>query len=251
MKAIILSAGQGKRLLPLTESRPKCLIPLAGITLLEWQIRGLAANGVSEAVVVVGFAAEEVEKAVRAMQVPGIKVRTLLNPFYTVADNLGSCFIARHEMQGDFMIVNGDTLFEPAVLERVLREATAPITVTIDRKDRYDADDMKVQTKDGRLLAIGKTLPLDIVDGESIGMLKFTPEGGATFRAEVENALRSLEGLKRWYLSVIHTIAQGSEVGTVSIQGLEWGEVDFPADVSRAEQLAQGWQARGVTAAAG
>ncbi|HYC04517.1 MAG TPA: phosphocholine cytidylyltransferase family protein [Azospirillaceae bacterium] len=246
MKAIILSAGQGKRLLPLTESRPKCLIPLAGLTLLEWQVRSLAANGITEAVVVVGFAAETVEAAVKAMDVPGIKVRTLLNPFYTVADNLGSCFIARPEMQGEFMIVNGDTLFEPAVLRRVLAEATAPITVTIDRKERYDADDMKVQTKEGRLLSIGKTLPLDIVDGESIGMLRFTAEGGRTFAGEVENALRSLEGLKRWYLSVIHHIAQTREVGTVSIQGLEWGEVDFPDDVTRAEQLTQGWRARGL-----
>src|SRR4051794_18805316 len=110
MKAIILSAGQGRRLLPLTEKRPKCLVPLAGRTLLEWQLRNLAAAGLEEAVVVTGFGADQIESALRTMQLQGLSVRTLYNPFYAVADNLGSCWAARTEMEGEFLILNGDTL---------------------------------------------------------------------------------------------------------------------------------------------
>ncbi|WP_119677740.1 phosphocholine cytidylyltransferase family protein [Indioceanicola profundi] len=245
MKAIILSAGQGKRLMPLTADRPKCLIELSGLSLLEWQIRALAANGVAEAVVVTGFAADMVDRAIERMAVPGISVRTLYNPFYALADNTASCWVARHEMQGEFLILNGDTLLEPAVVKQLLTRATAPITVTIDRKDDYDADDMKVQDVDGALLAIGKTLPLDIVTGESIGFLRFSAEGGRLFREEVERTMRTPEGLRRWYLSVIDTIAkQTGAVGTVSIEGLEWGEMDFPADVARNKELTSGWLAR-------
>ena len=68
MKAIILSAGQGRRLLPLTENRPKCLIPLATRSLLEWQLRNLAQAGVREAVVVTGFGADQIEGARRAVR---------------------------------------------------------------------------------------------------------------------------------------------------------------------------------------
>ncbi|WP_114391922.1 NTP transferase domain-containing protein [Oleisolibacter albus] len=252
MKAIILSAGQGKRLLPLTAERPKCLIDLSGASLLEWQIRGLAACGVAEAVVVTGFRADTVEAALAAMAVPGIRTRTLYNPFFALADNTASCWVARHEMQGEFLILNGDTLFEPAIAERLLTRATAPITVTIDRKDGYDADDMKVQTdSEGRLRSIGKTLPLDIVTGESIGFLRFSAEGGRRFCAEVERTLRTPEGLRRWYLSVIDTIAKeeagasgAGYVGTVSIEGLDWGEMDFPADVESNRRLTAAWAAR-------
>jgi len=245
VKAIILSAGQGKRLMPLTAERPKCLIDLSGLSLLEWQLRGLAANGIEEAVVVTGFGADLMDRTVADFAVPGMNVRTLYNPFYALADNTASCWVARHEMTGDFLILNGDTLFEPAVAERLLARATAPITVTVDRKDAYDADDMKVQDHDGRLQAIGKTLPAEIVTGESIGFLRFTAEGGRMFVDEVERTLRTPEGLRRWYLSVIDTIARTTgQVGTVSIEGLEWGEMDFPDDVARNRELTSGWLAR-------
>lgn len=245
MKAIILSAGQGKRLMPLTADRPKCLVELSGLTLLEWQIRALAANGVREAVVVTGFAADMVDRTLAQMAVPGITVRTLYNPFYALADNTASCWVARHEMRGDFLILNGDTLLEPAIVDRLLTHAVAPITVTVDRKADYDADDMKVQDTGGVLLAIGKTLAPEIVTGESIGFLRFTAEGGRLFVAEVERTLRTSDGLRRWYLSTIDTIAKETgAVGTVSIEGLEWGEMDFPADVASNQRLTAGWLAR-------
>ena len=247
MKAIILSAGQGKRLLPLTDSRPKCLLPFAGRSLLEWQLRALAANGVKEAVVVVGFGAESVESALAGIELPGLRARALYNPFYGVADNIGSCFVALPEMTGDFLIVNGDTLFEPAVMRTLLAEGTAPVTVTIDRKEQYDADDMKVCLDGGRRLrAIGKTLPADSVDGESIGVLLFRGDGGARFAESIQAILREPEGTRRWYLSAIDRLARaGDGVEVVSIQGCQWGEVDFPADAERARRLVEGWVASG------
>lgn len=251
MKAIILSAGQGRRLLPLTASRPKCLIELGGRSLLEWQLISLARGGVREAVVVVGYGAEQVEAVLKNHTPAGITVRTLYNPFYEVADNLASCWITRGELRGECLILNGDTLIETAIVERVLGATTHPITVTIDRKDWYDADDMKVQTVDGRLCAIGKKLDASIVNGESIGFLRFTTEGAARFVGEVERIMRTPEGLKLWYLSVIDRIAKDSgEVGYNSIEGLGWGEMDFLADVARNEELVAGWPAPAADAGA-
>jgi len=245
VKAIVLSAGQGKRLLPLTESLPKCLLPLGGRSLLEWQLRALAANGVDEAVVVVGFAADTVEAVLADIDLPGMRVRTLFNPFYSIADNIGSCYVALPEMTGDFLILNGDTLFEPAVLATLLARATAPVNVTIDRKSQYDADDMKVCLDGGRRLrAIGKTLPPDSVDGESIGMLLFRGDGGRHLAAAIQAVLREPDGTRRWYLSAIDWLARsGDGVEAVSIEGHQWGEVDFPADAERARRLVEGWVA--------
>ena len=145
-RAVILSAGQGSRLLPLTEDLPKCLLDLEGRSMLEWQLRALAAVGVPEAVVITGFRSEKVEAAVEQIAPRGLRVRTLFNPFYKVADNLASCWMARGELRGNCLLINGDTLFEPAIARRLIEAPAVPITLTIDRKPRYDDDDMKVIT---------------------------------------------------------------------------------------------------------
>src|SRR5918997_487528 len=110
LRAVILCAGQGRRLLPLTEFEPKCLLRVAGRPVLEWQLRALAANGVSDVTVVTGFGAEAVEQALRRMGPAAAGVRTLFNPFFAVADNTGSCFVARDVLRAPpgAVLLNGD-----------------------------------------------------------------------------------------------------------------------------------------------
>jgi len=249
MKAIILSAGQGSRLLPLTQDRPKCLLPIGAYTLLEWQIRAIAAAGIYDIAVVIGFKAELMEAELArladlALGRSKLRITPVFNPFYKVADNTGSCWLAREQMQGDFLLVNGDTLFERALLAKVLQSPVAPITVTVDRKPAYDEDDMKVQESGGRLLAIGKKLPLDTVNAESIGMLLFRGEGPKLFRDAVEATMRTPDGAKVWYLQVIHALAPRQRIDTVDISGLRWGEVDFLPDLDKARAMVAAWPDR-------
>lgn len=239
---MILGAGQGSRLLPLTEQMPKCLLDLSGRSMLEWQLRALAQNGIPEAVVVTGFHPELVEAELRRVSPPQMRVRTLYNPFYKLADNLASCWMARAELSGPCLILNGDTLFEPAIASRLLAAPPAPITVTIDRKPGYDADDMKVETEGDSLRAIGKTLPAERVNGESIGFLRFEADGAALFVEELERTMRTAEGPGKWYLSAIDRLARsGADIRVTSIEGLQWGELDFPADLIQVRELASGW----------
>ncbi|MBM3583364.1 MAG: phosphocholine cytidylyltransferase family protein [Alphaproteobacteria bacterium] len=236
-KAIVLAAGQGKRLMPLTADRPKCMVPVAGRAVLAHQIDALAAGGITEIVVVVGFAADRVEDALPAMGRPGLAIRTLPNPFYPVSDNLGSCFLARGEMTEPFVLLNGDTLFEPAILERLRASPEAQVTVTINHKAHYDADDMKVSTEGALLRDIGKSLDPEVVDGEAIGLHAFRGEGPRHFADAVARAMMSPTGLKAWYLSVVARLARQGVVNICSIEGLAWGEIDTPDDLAKAEQL--------------
>ena len=250
MKAIILSAGQGSRLGQVTALRPKCLIEFGGRSLLDRQLDALAANGVEEAVVVTGFRDEQIEAAI-ARRAGGPRVRTVFNPFYKVADNLGSLFIARGELSGDCLVWNGDTLVSEELMARVIENRRPGICVTIDRKDSYDADDMKVVVdREGRLHAIGKRLPMRNVNAESIGLLAFRDGGAETFREAIEKAIRSTEGTTIWYLRVIHHIAQKRDVWTLDINGEEWGEVDFPEDIDRAGELVARWDSQRAARAA-
>jgi L-glutamine-phosphate cytidylyltransferase len=249
MKAIILSAGQGSRLGHMVDDRPKCLIDFNGRSLLDRQLDTLEANGVQEAVVVTGFRDELLDEAI-ARRSGGPRVRTVFNPFYKVADNTGSLYMAREELSGDCLVWNGDTLVSNALMNRVVGNDRSGICVTIDRKDWYDEDDMKVVVSDnGRLRAIGKRIA-EGVNGESIGLLAFRAGGAELFRDSIEQAMRTKEGTTIWYLRVIHHLAQNAEVWTLDINGEEWGEVDFPADVEIARALTARWDANGKAAAA-
>ena len=235
MKAIILSADQGKRLLPLTETTPKCLLSVdADRPALEIQLHALAECGIQQATIMVGFGAEKVESFLATCPVRGIDITIRYNPFFAVSNNLATCWTAIPEMHADFLLLNGDTLFEPAVLQRLLRAPSAPIVLAIDRKAVYDADDMKVSMRDERnLTAVGKTLPPAQVHGESIGLMRFRASGAEAFRTALETAMHEPASLQRWYLSVIDTLADSSLVEVASIEGLWWAEIDTPEDLAQ------------------
>jgi len=255
MKAIILSAGQGTRLRPLTEHRPKCLLPVeAEYSLLGWQLRELAAAGVGEAVVVTGFKAGKVEEEIRLRRPREMEVRALHNVDFAKMDNLGSAWMAREEMSGDFILLNGDTLFTRSVVERLLAAPFAPIRVTVSKKEYYDEDDMKVSLRDGRLTAIGKKLPLERTDAESIGMILFRGEGPGRFLRAAEQCMaEQASGFrKRYYLWLIDRIAADTPVAVCPVDDGDWGEVDFPGDLSECRRLVENWlsQSRGARTAA-
>jgi len=236
-KAIILSAGQGRRLLPLTEGTPKCLLPVSGKPVVAWQIDTLLAAGIDEIIVVGGFQIDQVERLLseRYRNVPGVK--TKYNPFYEVADNLASCWIARQEMNTDFLLLNGDTLIDNALLVGVLNNKVSPITLCIDFKDKFDEDDMKVQLGvNGQVKQVSKKLSAAETDAESIGLIRFSGEGTGIFRTAIEKALRDPANLRSWYLTIINQLAKIGIVSSHSVSGRLWCEIDFLHDLQKARE---------------
>ena len=238
MKAILLSAGQGRRLLPLTETIPKCLLELHGQSLIEWQMHELAKCGIDDVTVVVGFGAEHVEELLKTQSIIP-HIRMVYNPFFGIADNLVTCWVARPEMDEDFLLLNGDTVFEAQVLDRALNAPIRPVTMVMDRKSTYDADDMKLILNGESLVKVGKDISPELADGQSIGMLLFRGDAPALFQQALERAIRTPQALKQWYLSVIDDMAQSGFVWTHSIQGLQWAEIDCAEDLDQAETIVQ------------
>jgi len=248
LKAIILSAGQGRRLLPLTESTPKCALDVAGKSALQWQLEQISATDIDEVVVMTGFHAPVVEEIAEQFNARGnrVTVRTTHNPFYAACDNLGTCWLARPEMIGDFVVINGDTLFEAAIMQRLLASpADNAVTLVIDRKGEnepdYDDDDMKVVEVNGQLKRVGKQLPGETVNAESIGMMAFRGAGPELFSAKLDAMMRDETSLKRWYLSAVDELAQTGAVGVCSIEGLDWCEIDDADDLAHAATVVVNW----------
>lgn len=230
MKAIILSAGRGSRLLPMTEARPKCLLPVRSTTLLGYQLDTLEMAGIRDVTVVTGFLPALVEKEIGSRRGP-LKASAFFNPFFQVADNLASCWMVREKMDADFLLINGDTLFSHDLICKVIEAPRSDISVTIDQKSAYDEDDMKVTLRGSRLAAIGKRLPLSETDAESIGVLRFTGEGPGLFSSKLDQMMRTQDGVTAWFLKAVDAIASaGIEVDTCLIKGHAWAEVDTMAD---------------------
>jgi choline kinase len=242
VKVVILGAGQGKRLLPLTADLPKALLDIGGRSLVARQIDAFADCGISEFVVITGYGHDLMVEALDAIAAErNLTIRTVYNPFYAVADNLASCWMARHEMTGDFIQVNGDNVFKAGLVEALLADAGGKVTAAINHKERYDADDMKVMLDGNRLTEIGKKLPVEAVDAEAIGFYVFKGDGGAQYVSELDRMMQQPSGLKEWFPAAIGHLAMHTDIGVCDLTGQSWCEVDFPVDLQHARHLVHEW----------
>src|SRR5438093_11612687 len=185
MKAIVLNAGYGGRLRPTTNGLPKCLLPVdADHTLLVVLLRTRACCWIRHVTIMVGYEADKIEHFLATHTIASLTVQTRYNPFFATTNTAVTCWLAIRDMTEDFVLVNGDTLFDGEILRRVLAAPEAPLVMAIDQKAGYDADDMKVMlTTSGRLKAVGKSLPDSKIDGESIGLMAFRAKGVPAFRS--------------------------------------------------------------------
>lgn len=231
MKAIVLAAGQGRRLWPFTADCPKCLLPIGAGSILEHQLANLERAGLREAVLVCGFGAERVRTALAAYQ-GALAVRLAYNPLYAVADNLVSLWTVRAELDRDIVLLNGDNVFHADILQRLL-EAGESCCLMARRKARYDEDDMKLRLEDDRVRAIGKCLPAGIAHAESVGIMRFAGEGVGLLSAALEELVRR-EGTSTrscFTESIQFLIDQGHPVCCRQVGELPWADVDTPEDL--------------------
>jgi len=178
MKAIIIAAGAGNRLRPLTADLPKCMLKLGGKTLLQRQLEAFRAYKIKNAVLIKGFKAEKINY-------PGIKY--YINENYQNNNILNSLFYAEEEIEGEVIISYSDILFEKQVVERLI-ESKKDISIVVDidwrgyyeeRKDHpIEEAENVIFDAENNVVEIGKILTKKHdVHGEFIGMMKLTSRG--------------------------------------------------------------------------
>ncbi|HXH53574.1 MAG TPA: phosphocholine cytidylyltransferase family protein [Sphingomicrobium sp.] len=232
MKAIILSAGQGSRLLPLTADRPKCLVPVGGQTILEYQLAGLARAGVREVAIVGGYCFDRlVEFAERRPH--GDRPGLIYNPFHAVSSSIGSVWAARHLLDGPFCLLNGDTLCEPASLAGALASLAPGVNLLIEPIEEGEHDDMLVRAESGRVLEVRKTLAPSAATHRSIGIVACPDEDGGPYAAALAEVIRAPRGEQRFHHDIVDLLAGRGRVSAVEIEQGAWQEIDSAADIDR------------------
>ncbi len=159
MQAIILAAGSAKRLRPLTDDRPKCMLEVGDRAIFEYQLEALAARGVDRVVVVVGWCAEVFEPY-------RDRAELVLNPDFASTNSLYSYWLCRQWIDRETLLLNGDVLFSAELLGELL-ESAHPDALLIDPRARLDEEAMKVRVEDGRVRAMNKEMPAGQAGGAS------------------------------------------------------------------------------------
>lgn len=231
MKAILISAGKGERLYPLTKNTPKSLLEVGnGFTLLETQLHSLSENSIKDIVIITGFKAEQIEAKIKDYQ-KNLNITTVFNPFFDISNNLLSVWMARHHMNSDFISINGDDLFSPEVIANLLK-SSHDVTMVIDEKKEYDDDDMKVIHKNGEIVEVSKKIDPSKANGESIGIIKFSNKGPKIFTDMLEAMVRDPQNRNLFYLQAIQNIIdKGFKVHYSICKETDWAELDFHPDL--------------------
>lgn len=226
--AIILAAGRGRRLGVLTRAQPKCLLRVGARTLLEHQLAALAQVGVERVAVVIGFAGE------RVRQVGGARLHYIVNERSTLTNSFYSLWLAREVARDGFLLLNADVLFHPDLLLRLLH-SSYPDALTVECRDLFGPEEMKVQLEGDRVLALSKQLEPQRAHAENVGVVKFSPAGAAALLATMERLLAC--GAERELSPfAFDALAQHYPLHAVVINGIPWIEIDFVADLSRARR---------------
>lgn len=233
MKAIILAAGVGKRFKEVTDQRPKCLIEIQGKTLLERTLSALGVAGVTEAVVVIGYRGAMIEQRIGPAYA-GVQVKYVLNTRYTKGAIL-SLWSAREEFDDDLLIMDADVLFPAAMIARLVHSIKANCLL-LDPSSVNTGEEMMLLTRGGRVLDIvrGGSGDFDLI-GESVGFFKVSRKDAPLLRAILDD--RVVQGRD----DIEHEEAfplffAQREVGFERVDDLPWTEIDFPADLERAER---------------
>ncbi len=241
MNVILIGAGRGSRLMPLTENQPKCFTPIAGKRILDWTLDAFRQNGLDHFVFIGGYLIQVVEKAY-----PGFHL--IENTGWERNNILFSLMYARDQMAQGFYATYTDTLFQPDAVSR-LKDSPEDITVVMDTlwRERYrfrsqhpEKDAEKMVADGSRVTRMSRDIPPQEASGEFTGVLRMTQAGASRFLEYYDTLYRRLaddgafaDGRPFRMAYLLHQldlmIQDGIEVHCVPVPG-DYHEIDTVED---------------------
>lgn len=246
--------------MPYTDQMPKCLVPIAGRSILEWQLSAFRAGGIDEVVIIRGYLGDVLKQRTGAFAgdfAGGI--RYVDNSGYESNNILHSLFQARSALDGPMLVTYSDIVFTPAVVHALL-DAPGDVSLIIDQdfkliyegRTEHPLSEAEVADLDdqGHVHRVGKrALPVEQAWGEFIGLAKFSNVGTGwlnrawdelchTYQGRPQAPFQRASAFTNAYLTDMlqHLIDAGHPVIPVGIRGA-WREIDTVQDLQRAESL--------------
>ena len=247
MIGVILAAGMAKRLRPLTDTKPKCLLKVGERTLLERTVAAMAAAGIREFVVVTGYRAEMIKDflenldnldnlgSLESLGKP--KFTFLHNADYEHNNNIYSLWMAGQVVRGkEFLLMDSDILCDPAAVLRIANEKEAALAVN---RHELGEEEMKVVVDDAmRITEISKTCRPEDAMGESVGIEKMTMTYSEALFRELDQMILNEGLIDIFYERAFERlIPQGHTFRVIDTTNYFSYELDTPEDFQRAQEL--------------
>jgi choline kinase len=236
---MVLAAGAGRRLEPLTKDLPKTLLPVEGDrTILDIALANLRAAGMERVAIVTGFASHRIEELVPTLQDRyGVELELVFNDKALEWNNAYSLWCARHLFGEGVLLCNGDTVHPPSIEETLLANRGPDILLALDDFHELTEEAMKVRmTPDGRLERITKLIPPSEGQGEYIGVTLIEPRAAEPLADALQTTFERDPQL--YYEDGFQELSdRGGHVGAASIGEVEWVEIDDHADLQHAREV--------------
>jgi len=238
MIGVILAAGMAKRLRPLTDTKPKCLLEVGGKTLLERTVRAMQQAGIKEYVVVTGYRGEMIRSFLENYaKSQDIHFTFLHNADYEHNNNIFSLWMSMEVVRGkDFLLMDSDILCDPAAVVAIASQQETALA--LNRHECGEEEIKVIVDADNHITEINKTCnPKDAI-GESVGIERFTATYCEALYKELEQMI-----LKEGLIDVFYErcferlIPQGHTFKVVDTTDYFSYELDTPEDFQRAQEL--------------
>ena len=241
MIGVILAAGMAKRLRPLTDTKPKCLLEVGGRTLLERTVRAMQQAGISEFVVVTGYRADQIKTFLEQLEsldnLENPTFHFLHNADYEHNNNIYSLWMAGEYVRGkEFLLMDSDILCDPAAVARIAHEPESALA--LNRHECGEEEIKVIVDADGHITEISKICSIQDAIGESVGIEKMTADYSMALYKELDQII-----VKEGLIDVFYErcferlIPQGHTFKVVDTTSYFSYELDTPEDFERAKEL--------------
>lgn len=238
MKAIILAAGIGSRIRPLTDNTPKSLLKIGDITILEMMISHIRDCGIDEIIFVTGYLEDKI-KAYVTKRFPDVKSFFVTNENYKETNTGFSLLLAQKFVQDcDFVKFDADVVFDKDILTQLI-DCPYENVFCIDKNIHLNAEEIKVLVDDeDKILKIGKTIDPQKAIGESIGIEKIGKKMAQLLFQELELMMKDKKNHQEYYEGAYEKlIEKGEFFYALDITGSKWVEIDTHEDFETAHEL--------------
>jgi len=236
VKALILAAGMGKRLKPITDRIPKTLIKIEDKPILGHILDNVKKCGIDDVVIVTGYKHDLIRNYVGNGKKWGLNVNYCFNKWYANTENILSVKLASGELLGDgFVLINADDLFSPMILWRLM-EADGDIVLAVDGEGTVGTEEMKVKTDiNGIVKSVSKKLDPDESFGEDIGVMKFSVDGGKVFLQAINEIIENSGPYFYFQEALDYLTTKDYPITYVDIEDEPWIEIDDHFDLKWAK----------------
>lgn len=234
MIAVILAAGIGQRLRPLTERKPKSVLEIDNISLLERFIKEFTENNVKKFIVVVGHYKEKVEDVTIVLKKKyNVDIKIVENKKYDTTNTSCSTYLASKDIKEDFILINGDNVLDPDIIKKIIN--TKNTGMVIDNYKELNEESFKLIIENGEIRDIGKELSIKKSSGEFIGVSKVIKKDLNKFNTILLNLIK--EDSQNYYDFTYKYLSKLIKIDFIFTNGLKWTEIDDFNDWKEAQRI--------------